>query len=227
MPVSKYSAAFAWIAFIPSSGCEVSGLKTRFISAFWSPQVANRDLAKYTYRLYRGAPTDFSQMCKTIWNWSANQLAQVFMCRLEVRYQSWYIFRFCVFQLQVCLHWCVFVFLCHCVCVFFVFVCVSFRVFVCVCLFVCMQVGGGEISEEVCKCTNANNANNGGSTSDLDHHFQAGVWGEKNWSSYGCNDNAKKYFKKLERKRLQLVFEAIRRKSVEALVLLGQELSWK
>ena len=59
MPVSKDSAAFAWIAFIPSSGCEVSGLKTRFISAFWSPQVANRDLAKYTYRLYRGAPTDF------------------------------------------------------------------------------------------------------------------------------------------------------------------------
>ena len=49
MPVSKDSAAFAWIAFIPSSGCEVSGLKTRFISAFWSPQVANRDLAKYIY----------------------------------------------------------------------------------------------------------------------------------------------------------------------------------
>ena len=66
---------------------------------------------------------------------------------------------------------------------FYVFVCVSFRVFMCMCLFdsfclcVCMQVGGGEISEEVCKCTNANNANNGGSTSDLDHHFQAGVWG--------------------------------------------------
>ena len=66
MPVSKDSAAFAWIAFIPSSGCEVSGLKTRFISAFWSPQVANRDLAKYIYRLCEGAPTDFSQMCKTI-----------------------------------------------------------------------------------------------------------------------------------------------------------------
>ena len=63
MPVSKDSAAFAWIAFIPSSGCEVSGLKTRFISAFWSPQVANRDLAKYTYRLYRGAPTDFFYKC--------------------------------------------------------------------------------------------------------------------------------------------------------------------
>ena len=111
---------------------------------------------------------------------------------------------------------------------FYVFVCASFRVFVCVCLFVCMQVGGGEISEEVCKCTNANNANNGGSTSDLDHHFQAGVWGEKNWSSCGCNDNVKNIFKKkLETKRLQLVFEAIRRKSVEALVLLGQELSWK
>ena len=32
--------------------------------------------------------------------------------------------------------------------------------------------GGAEISgAEVCKCTNANNANNGGSTSDLDHHF--------------------------------------------------------
>ena len=109
----------------------------------------------------------------------------------------------------------------------FMSLCSCLFVSLCVCLFVCMQVGGGEISEEVCKCTNANNANNGGSTSDLDHHFQAGVWGEKNWSSYGCNDNAKKYFKKLERKRLQLVFEAIRRKSVEALVLLGQELSWK
>ena len=76
---------------------------------------------------------------------------------------------------------------------FYVFACVSFRVIVCL-FFVYMQVGGGEISEEVCKCTNANNANNGGSTSDLDHHFQAGVWGEKNWSSYGYNDNAKKYF---------------------------------
>ena len=75
-------------------------------------------------------------------------------------------FSISVFQLQVCLHWCVFAFLCHCVRVFF-------------CLCVCMQVGGGEISEEVCKCTNANNANNGGSTSDLDHHFQAGVWGRK------------------------------------------------
>ena len=125
MPVSKDSAAFAWIAFIPSSGCEVSGLKTRFISAFWSPQVANRDLAKYTYRLYRGAPTDFSQMCKTIWNWSANQLAQVFMCRLVVRYQSWYIFRFLSFSFKcVCLGVCF---------SFYVIVCVSFFVFVCVC----------------------------------------------------------------------------------------------
>ena len=59
---------------------------------------------------------------------------------------------------------------------FYVPVCVSF-LSLCVCLCVCVQVGGGEISEEVCKCTNANNANNGGSTSDLDHHFQAGVWG--------------------------------------------------
>ena len=130
MPVSKDSAAFAWIAFIPSSGCEVSGLKTRFISAFWSPQVANRDLAKYIYRLYRGAPTDFSQMCKTIWNWSANQLAQVYVCRLVVRYQGWYIFRFFVFQLQVCLHRCVCVFLRLSVCVFSCLcVCVPFCVY--------------------------------------------------------------------------------------------------
>ena len=125
MPVSKDSAAFAWIAFIPSSGCEVSGLKTRFISAFWSPQVANRDLAKYIYRLYRGAQTDFSQMCKTIWNWSANQLAQVFVCRLVVRYQSWYIFRFLSFSFKcVCLGVCF---------SFYVIVCVSFFFFVCVC----------------------------------------------------------------------------------------------
>ena len=130
MPVSKDSAGFAWIAFIPSSGCEVSGLKTRFISAFWSPQVANRDLAKYTYRLYRGAQTDFSQMCKTIWNWSANQLAQVYVCRLVVRYQGWYIFRFFVFQLQVCLHRCVCVFLRLSVCVFSCLcVCVPFCVY--------------------------------------------------------------------------------------------------
>ena len=63
---------------------------------------------------------------------------------------------------------------------FYVFLCASFRVFVCVCLFVCMQVGGGEISEEVCKCTNANNADNGGSTSDLDHHFLATIKNERN-----------------------------------------------
>ena len=66
---------------------------------------------------------------------------------------------------------CVFLFMSLCACLF---------LSLCVCLCVCMQVGGGEISEEVCKCTNANNANNGGSTSDLDHHFQAGVWGRKN-----------------------------------------------
>ena len=59
-----------------------------------------------------------------------------------------------------------------------VYVCLFMSLCACLfCLCVCMQVGGGEISEEVCKCTNANNANNGGSTSDLDHHFQAGVWG--------------------------------------------------
>ena len=110
---------------------------------------------------------------------------------------------------------------------FYVFVCASFRVFVCVCLFLCMQVGGGEISEEVCKCTNANNANNGGSTSDLDHHFQAGVWRRKIGLHVDAMIASKIFLKKLETKRLQLVFEAIRRKSVEALVLLGQELSWK
>ena len=32
----------------------------------------------------------------------------------------------------------------------------------------------------MCKCTNANNADNGGSTSDLDHHFLATIKNERN-----------------------------------------------
>ena len=138
MPVSKDSAAFAWIAFIPSSGCEVSGLKTRFISAFWSPQVANRDLAKYIYIDYTEEHRLIFHKCAKLSEIDQQISWHKCLCadwRWDIRVGIF--FDFVSFSFKcVCIGVCLSSYVI--VCVSFLSLCVCLFVSLCVCAFLCV-----------------------------------------------------------------------------------------